>query len=119
MLLLSITTKDFLLNIRLINTQRNYITTDKDILAIVECLKQFQGILFVYEINVFSDHKNLVYAATLSESQSIMHWRLIIEEFGPNIRHIAGVDSIVADTLGKFPSIRSNKYQPFTRKAQC
>ena len=28
--------------------QRNYTTTDKGILAIVECLKQFQGVLFVY-----------------------------------------------------------------------
>ena len=51
---------------RLRKPQRNHTTTDKELLAIVGCLKQFQGILFGYEINVFSDHKNLVYAATLS-----------------------------------------------------
>ena len=58
--------------------QRNYTTTDKENIAIVECLKQFRGILFGYEINVFSDHKNLVYVVTLSESKMVMRWQLII-----------------------------------------
>jgi hypothetical protein len=35
---------------------------------------------------MFLDHKNLVYAATVSESQRVMRSRLILEEFGPNIR---------------------------------
>ena len=38
---------------RLSKPQRNYTTTEKELLAIVECLKQCQGILFGYEINVF------------------------------------------------------------------
>ena len=73
------------LSIILSKPQRNYTTTKKELLMIVECLKQFQGILFGYEINVFSDHKNLVYAATLSESQRVMLWKLILKDFGPNI----------------------------------
>ena len=64
-----------------------------------ECLKHFQGILFGYEINVLLYHKNLVYAATLSESQRVMRWQIILEEFGPNIQHIAGFDNNVADML--------------------
>ena len=34
----------------------------------MEGLNQFRIIISVYEINVFSDNKNLFYAATLSES---------------------------------------------------
>jgi hypothetical protein len=53
---------------------------------------------------VFSDHKNLVYVATVSESQRVMRWRLILEEFGPNIQYIAGIDNVVADMLSRVPS---------------
>ena len=55
---------------RLIKPQRNYTTNEKELLAVVKCLKQFQEIIFGYEINVFSDHNNL----TLSESQRVMRW---------------------------------------------
>ena len=55
-----------LFSIRRIKPQHNCTTTEKEIIAIVECLKQFRGILFGYEINAFSYHENMVYAATLS-----------------------------------------------------
>jgi hypothetical protein len=58
---------------------------------------------------VFSDHKNLVCAATVSESQRVMRWRLILEEFGPNIQHIAGIDNVVADMLSCAPSANSDQ----------
>ena len=97
--------------------KRNYTTTDKEILAILECLKQFRGILFGYEINVLSDHKNMVYVATLSESQRVMLWKLIIKEFDPNIQHIYGVDNIVAYMLIKLPSTPSDMYKSCKSKA--
>ena len=57
---------------KLSKPHRNYTTTKKELLAIVEFLNQFQRIIFGYEIIVFSDHKNLVYTAILSESQRVM-----------------------------------------------
>ena len=103
----------------MIRTQRNYTTIEKELLAILEYLKQLQGILFGYEMNVFSYHKNLVYAATLGESQRVMRWQLIIECFGPDIQHIAGVDNIVADTLSRLTYTPRDKNNPCTRKDQC
>ena len=89
---------------KLINQQSNYTTTEKELLSIVECQKQFHGIFSGYEINVYSDHNNLVYTKTKSESQIIMCWHLILEEFGPNIHPIAVVDNIVSDMLSRLPS---------------
>ena len=104
---------------KLSKPQRNHTTTKKELLVIVECLKKIFGILLGYEINVFSYHKNLVYVATLSESQMVMLCRLIIEEFGPKIKHIAGFDKIVSDTLSRLLSTPINKSKPCTIKAQC
>ena len=106
-------------SITLSKQQHNYTMTDKELLAIVERLKQPQGILFGYEINIFYDQKNLVYAANLIEYQRLILWRLILKEFGPNIQHIDGVDNIVADTLSILTSTPSDKYNTCTRKAQC
>ena len=89
---------------RLSKSQQNYTTTEKELLSIVECLKQFRNILFGYEIHVFLDYKNLIYEATLSESQRVMRQQLLLEEFSPHIHHIASVDNIVADTLSHLKS---------------
>ena len=93
--------------------------TNKEILAIVECLNQFSVILFGYEINVFSDHKNLVYAKTLSESQRVIRWKIIFKDFGPNIQHISGLYNIVADTLSRFSSIPRKSTIPVQGSHSC
>ena len=74
--------------------------------------------MFGSEINIFSNHKNMVYTATLSESHRAMRWKLIVEEFGPNIQHRVLVDNIVANMISRLLSTSSNKNEPCTRKAQ-
>ena len=93
--------------------------TEKELLAISECLKQYRGILSGYKINIFWYHKDPVYDATLSESQRVVIWQLILIYFGPNIQHIAGVYNIVAYTLSILPSMTSKKYKSCTRKSRC
>ena len=46
-----------------------------------------------------------------------MQWRLILEEFGPDIRHIAGEDNIVADAISRLPTANEdqNEYGTDTR----
>lgn len=59
---------------KLNKAQQNYNTTEKELLAIVECLKQFKYIVWCYPIRVYSDHKNLVHKGTASESQRVTRW---------------------------------------------
>ena len=85
----------------------------------MEYLKKFRGIIFDYKKNIFLDHKNLVYVATLSEYQTVMRCWLILKEFGTNIHHIDGVYNIVSDTLSRLPYIAVDKYEPTIKKTHC
>ena len=99
---------------KLNSAQHNYTTTEKELLSIVECVKEFRNILFGYKINVYSDHKNLVHATTMSQSQRVMRWRLILEEFGPDIKHIKGEDNTVADAISRLPTANQDQIESCT-----
>jgi hypothetical protein len=68
----------------------------------VETLKEFRNILLGHEIEVFTDHKNLIYDDLKTER--VLRWRLLLEEFGLKIEYIKGVDNIVVDILSRYPT---------------
>ena len=45
---------------KLLDTQKQYIVTKIELLAIVEALKEFKGMLWGKQIVVYTDHKNLM-----------------------------------------------------------
>ena len=68
--------------------QTQYITTEKELLAMVETLKELKNILLRQDIKVYTDHKHLTYKT--HNSARVMRWRLTIEEFGPEVIYIPG-----------------------------
>jgi len=86
---------------KLSSPQTKYSVTEQELLSIVECLKEFKGMLWGQKIKVYTDHQNLVRDALGLTSDRVYRWRLILEEYGPEIVYIPGVTNIVADGLSR------------------
>jgi hypothetical protein len=81
----------------------NYEIYDKEMLAIVRCLENWESDLrSVKEFQVRTDHKNLEYFMTarkLTERQ--MRWSLTLSKFNFTITYLPGKDNVRADALSR------------------
>jgi hypothetical protein len=95
-------------------TQTKYSVTEIELLAIVETLKEFKGMLWGQSIKVYTDHKNLTRDALGLTSDRVHRWRLLLEEYAPEIVYIKGVHNTVADAISRLdydPTLNStNEY---------
>jgi hypothetical protein len=80
-------------------TQTKYSVTEIELLAIVETLKEFQGMLWGQAFKVYTDHKNLTQDALGLTSDRVYHWRLLLEEFAPEIVYVKGIHNTVTDAI--------------------
>jgi hypothetical protein len=84
---------------KLSDTQCQYSVTKIELLAIVETLKEFKGMLWGQQIEVFTDHANLMRDALGLTLDQVYQWRLLLEEYGPEILYIKGIHNSMADTV--------------------
>ena len=68
-------------------------------MSIVETLTEFWTILFGQQLEVFTDHKNLTFSNFNTEH--IMQWRMVLEEYQPKLMYLEGKKNIVADALSR------------------
>ncbi len=81
--------------------QQKYSVTAIELLAIVETLKEIKGMLWCQLIKVYTDHKNLTWDALGLTSDHVYWWRLILEEYGPEIVYIKGIHNTVVDAISQ------------------
>ncbi len=55
--------------------------------------------LWVQGIKVFTDHKNLMRDALGLTLDQMYQWRLLLEEYGPEIVYIKGIHNTIADAI--------------------
>ena len=52
-------------------------------------------------LKVYTDHKNLVHEASGLSSDRVYRWRVLLEEYNPEIVYIKGIANTVADALSR------------------
>ncbi len=87
---------------KLNDAQKKYGVGEKEMLSIVETLKEFRTILLGYPVIIHTDHKNLAFDKQLNNPR-VLRWRLAIEEYMPTLQWVPGVKNPVADLLSRHP----------------
>jgi hypothetical protein len=87
---------------KLNDAQTCHTTTERELLSIVETLKELRMILLGHETVAWTDHKNLIHNDLKSER--VLRWRPLMEECGPDVHCVKGPENIVADALSRLPA---------------
>jgi hypothetical protein len=53
------------------------------------------------QINVYTDHKNLTQDGLGLTSDRVTRWRILLEEYAPEIIYIKGIHNIVVDAISR------------------
>ena len=84
-------------------TAQKWETIKQEGFAIFYAVKKLTPYLSGKDFLIETDHRNLVYMER-SEVAILIRWRLFLQQFRFRIRHIKGVDNVVADTFSRlFP----------------
>ncbi|CAM8953819.1 unnamed protein product [Rhodiola kirilowii] len=84
------------------SAQRNYSTTEKELLAVVFTLEKFRSYLLGAKVIVFSDHAAIRYLMKKKEAKPrLIRWILLLQEFDVEIRDKKGIENTVADHLSR------------------
>lgn len=84
------------------DSERNYSTIEKELLAIVWATKYFRPYLYGRKFTIMCDHKPLQWIFSLKEPNSkLTRWRLRLEEFDYEIHYKKGKCNANADALSR------------------
>ena len=84
-------------SMKLTDAQLWYKVTERELLSILETLKEFKAILFGQKLRIYTDHKKLT--CTILNTNRVLIWILRLEEYGPDIKYTKGKNNIVIDGL--------------------
>lgn len=95
---------------KLSEAQQRYSAYDRELLAIYMSLKHFRHMIEGQQVTVYTDHKPLVYAlhkgaASASDTPRRLRHLDFISQFCSEIKHIQGLDNVVADSLSRIEQL--------------
>jgi hypothetical protein len=99
--------------------EKNYPTHDKEMLAIIDCLKKFRPQLMGIKFDILTDHSPLTHWKTQKDlSARQIRWNEALSQFNAEIRHIPGITNSAADALSCYPYVQTHDEVPIAAISQ-
>lgn len=89
-------------------SQKKYSPYDRELLAVYEAIKYFLHMVEARTFSVFTDHKPLTYAFSISKEKCTpRQFRYLdyISQFTTDVRYIPGKENVVADALSRVEEV--------------
>ncbi|GJU10830.1 reverse transcriptase domain-containing protein [Tanacetum coccineum] len=84
------------------NAQAHYMTTKKELLAVVYAFEKFRPYLVLSKTIVYMDHSNLKYLLAKQDAKPrLLQWILLLQEFDVIILDKKGAENLAADHLSR------------------
>lgn len=97
---------------KLTSAETNYSVYDRELLAAYAAIIEFKHFVEGRAFILFTDHKPLTFAlrqkADKASPRQIRHLDLI-SQYTSDIRHISGIDNVVADTMSRISAVELNR----------
>nr|GEZ43622.1 retrovirus-related Pol polyprotein from transposon 17.6 [Tanacetum cinerariifolium] len=97
----------------MIDTESNYTTTEKEMLAVVYAFEKFWSYLIINKSIVHTDHSTLKYLFAKKDAKlRLLRWVLLLQEFDFKVLDTKGAENLAADHLSRLENPYENMLDP-------
>jgi hypothetical protein len=87
---------------KLTKSEKNYSTTERECLAVLESVKKFRGYIDATEFEVVTDHASLLWLLNKKDPVGRLgRWALQLQQYSMTLKHRSGREHLVPDALSR------------------